>query len=69
MTVRFCIAVMLLFGYSTVCANLAHAYIDMGTGSYVIQMAFAGLLSVGVALRIFWGRIKSFFSRNDNEDK
>ncbi len=50
-------------------ASPAHAYIDMGTGSYVIQMVLAGLLSVGVALRVFWGRIKSFFSRNDDKDK
>lgn len=50
-------------------AEPAHAYIDMGTGSYVIQMVLAGMLSVGVALRVFWGRIKSFFNKDDKEDR
>ena len=49
-------------------APSAHAYIDMGTGSYVLQVVLAGLLSVGVALRMFWGRIKSHFLRKDNEE-
>lgn len=39
------------------------AYLDPGTGSYLFQILLAGLLGAGMAVRIFWGRIKSFFSK------
>jgi len=37
------------------------AYIDPGTGSYLLQLALAGLLGAGYTLRRFWSRIASFF--------
>lgn len=42
----------------------AHAYIDPGTGSYVIQLIIAALVGVGFAVKVYWGRIKGFFSRS-----
>ena len=39
------------------------AYLDPGTGSYVLQLLVAGLLGAALAIRIFWGRISAFFSR------
>jgi hypothetical protein len=39
------------------------AYIDPGTGSYVLQMALAGMLGAGYAVRRFWSQIKGLFSR------
>lgn len=47
----------------------AHAYIDPGTGSYVIQLIIAGLVGVGFAIKIYWGRIKSFFSRSPSGEQ
>ena len=38
-----------------------HAYIDAGTGSMIIQAVIGGSLAGLVALRIFWGRITTFF--------
>ncbi|MFO7610661.1 MAG: hypothetical protein R6X35_15995 [Candidatus Krumholzibacteriia bacterium] len=35
----------------------AHAYIDPGTGSFVIQGVIAAVVGAGVALKMFWGRI------------
>lgn len=35
----------------------AHAYIDPGTGSFVIQGIIAAVVGAGVALKMFWGRI------------
>lgn len=37
-----------------------YAYIDPGTGSYLVQVVIAGLLGVLVSLRIYWARIKTF---------
>jgi hypothetical protein len=38
----------------------AHAYLDPGTGSYIMQLILAGIVGTIFAIRIFWGRIKSF---------
>lgn len=38
-----------------------YAYIDPGTGSFLVQVVIAGLLGVLVSLRIYWARIKTFF--------
>jgi len=50
----------------------AHAYLDPGTGSYVLQMIIAGLLGAAFAVKLSWLRIKRFvagvFSRNDRND-
>jgi hypothetical protein len=43
-------------------ATDAHAYLDPGTGSYILQMIVAGLLGAAFALRMFWARIKRFFA-------
>ncbi|MCX6055689.1 MAG: hypothetical protein NTZ74_12405 [Chloroflexi bacterium] len=54
-------------------------YLDPGSGSLLIQLLAAGLLGgVGILLKIFWGRIKSFFKgekyvppvvENDEDDQ
>jgi hypothetical protein len=47
----------------------AHAYLDPGTGSYVLQMIIAGLLGAAFAIKMYWLRIKRFlagiFSKNE----
>jgi hypothetical protein len=45
-------------------ASSANAYIDMGTGSYLIQIIIASLLTVGVGIKVFWRKIKSLFSQD-----
>ncbi|MQA98997.1 MAG: hypothetical protein GEU78_01675 [Actinobacteria bacterium] len=40
----------------------AHAYLDPGSGSYIFQAVIAGALGIGVAVKVFWGRIAAFFS-------
>lgn len=40
----------------------AHAYIDAGSGSYMIQMAMAGILAFAFTLKLAWNRVKAFFS-------
>lgn len=37
----------------------AYAYIDPGTGSFVIQGAIAVVLGAGVTVRLFWRRIRA----------
>lgn len=37
-------------------------YLDPGSGSLLIQLILAAVLGAGVAIRIFWKRIKSIFT-------
>lgn len=52
----------------------AWAYIDPGTGSFVIQGIIALVVGAGVAGKMFWHRIKAFFtgkpvSEDDDPDE
>ena len=38
----------------------ADAYIDPGTGSYLLQLMGAGLLGLAFTIKIFWREIKTF---------
>jgi hypothetical protein len=51
-----------------VCAEQAHAYIDPGSGSYILQLLLAGLLGAGVAVRIYWKRIKAAILRTPSAE-
>jgi hypothetical protein len=39
------------------------AYLDPGTGSYLLQLALAGALGASYAVKHFWSRVKRMFSR------
>jgi hypothetical protein len=40
----------------------AYAYIDPGTGSLIIQGVIGAIAAVGVTLKIYWHKVKVFFS-------
>jgi hypothetical protein len=42
-------------------------YLDPGFGSMILQIVLAGLLGIGVFLRIFWKRITGIFRKNEND--
>jgi hypothetical protein len=63
-------AVVALLGMT----GTAHAYIDPGAGSFVLQMALAGALALGATIKFFWFRIKQgarrlFLRRGDAPDR
>jgi hypothetical protein len=43
---------------------IVYAYLDPGTGSYLLQLALAGMLAASYAVKHFWARIKSVFTRS-----
>jgi len=47
--------------------HAAHAYVDPGTGSYVIQIIIAALAGIAFAVKIYWGRIKGLFFKSSSE--
>lgn len=44
-------------------------YLDPGSGSFLIQIAIATILGLGIALRASWGKIKGLFGAKPNVDE
>jgi len=40
----------------------AFAYIDPGTGSFLVQGIIAAVIGIGVTGKLYWSRIKSFLT-------
>lgn len=51
----------------------AQAYIDLGTGSYLLQLLIAGVLGGLFAIKLYWTKLKAFvysrFSKSKDGDK
>jgi hypothetical protein len=50
----------------------AFAYIDPGSGSYVLQILIASVLGILTLIKIYWSKLKTFFvsflvKKPDNE--
>ncbi len=43
------------------------AYLDPGSGSYLIQLLIAGILGALLVVRMQWGRIKTLFRRKEDQ--
>lgn len=46
----------------TLLAGPSHAYLDPGTGSIILQSILAGIAVAMGVLRLYWYRLKAFFS-------
>ncbi len=40
----------------------SHAYLDPGSGSFLLQLLIASLVGAGFLIKTFWQRIVSFFT-------
>jgi hypothetical protein len=47
----------------------ALAYIDPGTGSYVLQLIIAAVVGVSFSIKIFWKKIVRIFRKNKPADE
>ena len=41
------------------------AYLDPGTGSMAIQLLMGGVVALLATLRLYWDRMKTFFTRKN----
>ncbi|MHB8094254.1 MAG: hypothetical protein ACYDH0_04855 [Candidatus Aminicenantales bacterium] len=46
----------------------ALAYIDPGTGSYLIQLLIAAFVAISFSIKIFWKKIVRLFSKKSGPD-
>ena len=54
---------LLVLAWVTIFPSDALAYLDPGTGSLIVQSVIAALAAIGYGLRLYWGRIQSWFKR------
>ena len=48
----------------TVCVYTpAYAYLDPGTGSYILQVIIAALLGMAYLVKVYWKKILGFWGR------
>jgi hypothetical protein len=57
---RFSVPVVVAGLAALVAPTDAWAYLDAGTGSYLFQLAVAGLLAGMMTVKIYWMRIKAW---------
>ncbi len=48
--------------------DAAHAYLDPGTGSAVIQMVVAGVMGALFVIKLYWRKLLGFFGMGPEED-
>ena len=59
-----------VLGLSLLCIAIsspAYGYIDPGTGSLIIQGVIGAIAAIGVTLKLYWHKLKLFFSRRDEK--
>ena len=44
----------------------ADAYVDPGSGSFIVQLLVGGVMAAGLSVKVFWRRIRSVFSRGSS---
>lgn len=54
---------LLIFFTALFFPNKAHAYIDLGTGSYLLQIVIGLLFGMVFSLKVFWKRAQAFIVR------
>lgn len=57
-----------LFVLALVAVPPAHAYLDPGTGSLIIQVLIAAVVGTAFAVKVFWRRIAAFLRRAFHKD-
>lgn len=46
----------------------AEAYLDPGTGSMLLQVILGGVAAVGVAVKLYWHKLRVFFGMGKKEE-
>jgi hypothetical protein len=66
---RFVWFTLFLLYFGLIAVPGANAYIDPGSGSFIFQVLIGGLLAGAVAVKHFWRRIVSLFTRRRSGER
>ena len=59
---------MLTLGAWLLVVPAANAYVDPASGSFIIQVLVGGAMAAALSIKVFWSRLKSFFTRSGGPD-
>ena len=45
------------------------AYLDPGSGSFLVQLLIAGLVGAGFIIKAYWKKIKGLFNRSASKEE
>ena len=57
---KWIVFLTVLFGFSV----SAMAYIDPGSGSAIMSAIIGGAMAIGMAVKTYWYKVKSFFKKS-----
>lgn len=63
------VMIALVFGFILLSTRNAHAYLDPGTGSMIVQGVIAALGAAVLGVRMYWHRIRRFVSGNPSRGR
>lgn len=66
---RLAVAVVIAVSYLVATTGPAAAYIDPGSGSYLLQLLVGAFLGASAAIAVFWRRIVGFFKRGSSSNE
>ena len=66
---KFLMVISLIVLFYLIFPNRLYAYLDAGTGSYIIQIVIAALAGGLVAMKFYWRRIIAFFRNSRAKGK
>ena len=56
-------------GTSLLPVREAHAYLDPGSGSMLLQVLLGGVAAVGVVAKLYWHRIRGIFGSKERDEE
>jgi len=61
--------ITIIFLFYQLFVSDAYAYLDPGTGSMIIQSLVGVFIAIGIALKVYWTKIKYAFSERKSTKK
>jgi len=72
-TGRYCLPASAAIAALMAFPSTSHAYLDPGSGSYIIQILIAGFVAGSFAIKVYWRKIKAFlktlFNKSESSTK
>lgn len=59
---------VVVVGYLLLLSREACAYIDPGTGSFMMQIVVGLVIGAGITIKLYWRKVKNIFRRGSKED-
>lgn len=66
---RFGYFILIVFFLSLTAPSAAHAYLDPGSGSMLLQLVLGGLAGLAVIAKLYWHRLLGLFGRHASQEE